>query len=1639
MTDLVSLLKRLGFAGPLQSPDLYCQSAGSDGSDGSSAGIHLRWTLLGDLGSRHLPKGDWAGQRSPTDWPDDYVRVFRSAYVQRFPTILDFSRDRPVGIDGAARVWAYVLGAGTAIHVRFPDAARYQAAAAVVAPAADPQAFVAAYGDGVIEVHVQDKLFFRAVILAAGATQASRLEVEGISVAERVSNPDRAVSIRLAFGPDELGAGDGAEDIAIPNPDFEAGPFGFETEYALAPGGAPGTFAVVGDARDFSDDLQGTPASGKRFMALRCFGRSRPGAPAEHTAWQVEIGVRKDTVVAVSGQLARLTVEGNADLALEIRYPDAPAIPPQAVPLALPPVTGAWAFVSAQWTPPATGRAFVRVVERDADRITGYGLDQLRATVGGKARGLEIQSENLDGLRFRAGDLSLRGVSIETYEDYLIGASGLGFAGEVGAALPPEQAWNLVGEFALTDRTGEAMARFDGPAGDVDRRWLKFNGTATIRRENYLDRWDRGGGLRDAVKQYLQLSADPDNPAADAQLANDADPGDVLDTSYVDLLNLAASDFHVARMLGLGTIDTGSRAPHPYVHIAIYRAPTGVGRAELAARAYMTIPTARSDHRLPEPADLQPPRFGLYVDNGTPEGRNIMTPDGYAWDGLKRFVNLRLDADEVNPPEPQPFFASPVLFRAIDHTDPVAAGVEHRIEPEPDWRRPEIAHEAHYLDGAQPPVAEARALPVPVRAFDPLLRHEQVESGRHRYAAYGVNWFSRAGPLGREATVDTTIAPANRLLPPAALAAQLVQPENPLILTTAEEQAARAALPGPDRTLVRVRFDHTHVQDAAFRFADAVELLYRSDPPLHVAAGIQSVATHGANPALWALRSKAFTPASTADPGTLPQPDPLPQLTAAERARFAGGILSLSGRTYVIQSVEAPAAPGEGPVFLLIKQREGRPVPNGEGGFVASEALETAFTVPDDGRFLAIENMAEAANWGTPNPLSVRVTLGGPGWSTRTETFVVDGAPHDQDLRGVWGAATVSSRPDAQGNDIGVYDVRFATATLGDHPQAHAPEAVVWHGGVLRLPLAADALAPRKVLEVIDIRHAGTAQPLELTVADPGHPADPVATGAVGAANFYPGYQFYLRADPARGLSERTLLPTADEDQRITWLGAQALDDAQGYRSPVSAPVPILAQSIIEPQQPERPLGPTFATRPDVFARSSYSFAVQCTHRPFALVFYRCNDVRLLNAVYRPATVANIRATLAQLAAADGGDPFLVNRWQNFVGFDYAYPEVDQPDGRFRRYPGAVDYRFPNPDLQGVFDAVHGPGHPANADAFRNAVLGAFVPLTEQPLFWRYLRDAGYLPRPAPQKVRDRNGKLLSPDHPDFDQSPMARQDGANRVRFTDFTLDGASSDLWFYGAREIGSRMALGDFSPVAGPVQLINTLAPAAPALLGTEVRDAEPAMGTPPSVTVRIARSPAAEQVAEYRLYRAEEAAAVLGTRAMVLVDSMAAPDVGPVTLTDRFGDLSDPPWGEPVFYRAVGVRRVTWEALDGTDVVEDVPSHPSAPVLVGLADGAVPDQPLPTATVGAELPDRLENVTLRWDKTVHNGRYRVFRMNGRGNWELLGEVRTNDPRPSFSIGGHLDRAGADGARIHHHFRVVAENASGLLSAMDRFLTL
>ena len=127
MSDIEQLIKYLDFGRSRpQSPFLYLQSAGSSGADGSSAGIHLRWELLRNLGEQHLPKGKFSQNRDGFNRGDDYVHLFRSAYKTRFPTRIDLRADSPSAVDHASGTWVYArTNTGTVVYLRFLDLGRY--------------------------------------------------------------------------------------------------------------------------------------------------------------------------------------------------------------------------------------------------------------------------------------------------------------------------------------------------------------------------------------------------------------------------------------------------------------------------------------------------------------------------------------------------------------------------------------------------------------------------------------------------------------------------------------------------------------------------------------------------------------------------------------------------------------------------------------------------------------------------------------------------------------------------------------------------------------------------------------------------------------------------------------------------------------------------------------------------------------------------------------------------------------------------------------------------------------------------------------------------------------------------------------------------------------------------------------------------------------------------------------------------------------------------------------------------------------------------------------------------------------------------------------------------------------------------
>lgn len=159
-----------------------------------------------------------------------------------------------------------------------------------------------------------------------------------------------------------------------------------------------------------------------------------------------------------------------------------------------------------------------------------------------------------------------------------------------------------------------------------------------------------------------------------------------------------------------------------------------------------------------------------------------------------------------------------------------------------------------------------------------------------------------------------------------------------------------------------------------------------------------------------------------------------------------------------------------------------------------------------------------------------------------------------------------------------------------------------------------------------------------------------------------------------------------------------------------------------------------------------------------------------------------------------------------------------------------------------------------------------------------------------------------------------------------------------------------------------------------------------------------------------------------------------------LADDFSDLAFPPYGEPVYYRIVALR----EIINENNEQEFVPSEPSNTALASIIDVNNPDAPQLSYT-GTPSGSQILDVHLIWDKTVHNGIYYLHKMNQYGNWVKIHQLESNAVTldvnlADTSLGSNtLEKEYANGDPVYHHFKIVAENASGLLSLDERVLTI
>ena len=1510
----------------LQSPHLYLQAAGSVGSD-STVGKHLRWAFRGVLGEKHLPKGDYATNYVNFNKPNDYIRIYKAAYIKSTVSLHFFS-DFPDVVDSANYLWIYNIG-DKEFYVRFRNQAKYDEVLLTINPLTNPSQFIGSYGSELIEVENIKELFFKVTCNFDSQSTPSVCRIETMSVTANILVANRVVTNRKSI---------------------------------------------------FGNQL---------------------GAP------------------------------------------------------------------------------------------------------------LKLVLENGRAVRWQVFNANLASLDFEFYSQTI---------GEINIAT----GWTVLGDYALNLEQAVAFGRLEPAPGYVHGMWQRFNDEAFVNVDNYHQKWngptelgDRN--IKEVVENYIQLSDDANNFAAveNVPLGNNPDdPQDYMEISNLDMLNFSANDYHIARMLGLGLLDVyGDNVTNVYV--AEYHTTAdledGQGPREVQ-HLYMSLPTSNSDFRLPVAVDLDQIVPGVFLggEDGSGELSSLTDGDGYAHDGISRYVSLYagdLPEDAIDAA----FFVTAEEVNLSAITIPVYGGLKYRLN-QGNWEKPELSNDPRYNNvvAQGQPFYETRfiLLPEPLQAF---YVHRQTATGLHGYKSYGINWFSRANPSETEITIETLLKQKNPLLPPSNTNAILIRKESPLLLTSEEEQE-RLELSSGDKTLVRLTYDyHTFHElknyniplntvysnaqlvspanannplvlypDNQEIFADEVDIFFRNHMPNNTMGKALSVVDHGSNELLSIIATGVYEIVTTGE--TL-----VPLIVPGTEGNYIGGIFVSGENRYIIHQITHAS---QGPVFTVYKKELGESIL--AGGIPSSPPaaeLEAPILVTG-GLFMAIENMQSSGSWGTPNPLDYIKVKVGNNWPIHREVIEItdddDGSVQRmvEKTRGIWGSAQIV--PDLQANQIGIYKITFNGFTLAHHPQYNATGvSAEWWRGIARVFTENSVSggvpnSSRKIFPVIRIENEGTPNNLVIYVQDPSFdPSDPdydaIQTGSNIKVNFYPGYKVYLYQNNPYGINAQNILPAEGEGVRYSIFGFRsrdingACDPVSGScTSKLSVPCVMFAQELIEAMVPELPLGPLYATRPDFFGRATYTLTTNYQHKPHGVLFYRSNDQALLNVLYKKETILEIREQLGIWGGND--EEYLVNRWENFLNFGQLATEGD-----YRIYPPADiapgGVKFPNPNKQAFFDwansileklgqplitAAPGSllvGDPKIIDFVKGAVYNAFVSLTEMPILYQYLNGENYKPVDKPQVVKDRNGNILPPTNENFEMAPMMKiiSESPHQTLFTDFKLDGTSNNLYFYGVKELSSKMMMSDFSPFLGPVKLVNTNPPETPEVKRIVPVLANSILGITPNIQLEVNAYPKVQKIKRLTIYRSFNILDAQSVQTMQLVkvidlENEMMLDEPVWIVNDYFEDLPEIPFGAGLYYRITVSRQVEYAEADGNVVQEYAPSQVSKIVASLVAESYAPQAPfLKFLSTAPDTSDEIHSVKLLWPKMAYNARYLVYKMNSQGNWIKIHELQTNDSEILLSLTDTdlqldiLPLSDGEGKAIYHHFKVVVENSAEMRSVEEHILSI
>jgi len=1327
-----------------------------------------------------------------------------------------------------------------------------------------------------------------------------------------------------------------------------------------------------------------------------------------------------------------------------------------------------------------------------------------------------IFSENGRSIRFVPINGVVSDIQFQFYIDFIQTANKM-------------ESWQDLGEYSLSIRDEEVHKRLnpDPGAHPIHGKWLRYNDEEYVNIENYLIKWngdleDPRERIKDSVERYLDLSNDPSNPLANETYYLNDDPhlDNGLEISHLMVLQMAALDYHIARMLGMGLLDLENLVyeGNQFIYAAEYFTIGENGNEESQKNhVFLSLPTSLDDERLSLPIDLKEPQPGIMNSEIEVEGNTPITDeDGYAHDGKTRYVSLFIKDLKPDEPADSPFYFSQESFDMSKFTYPVYVGIEYKRTADTEWLKPELANDPRYRNvSASGGISKSETIAIGIpEVGQPAFIHRETRSGKHTYGSYGVNWFGR----GRSSTItwdlETKIVASNNLLAPSAINALLIQEESPLFLTSSKEQEMLSTISNADKTFIRLLFEYDAAQDMITYhkavdgvdlpdfyplpdneeiFANEIEVFFSPDVPEQIFGTIGNVLDDPNNPIISIIHSEPMSLPTASDPL-------YPTIASSDIPDYIGGILQVGTEQFIIHHIEIPSTSPLLPIFHVLKKQVGNAF--GETHEIPFDPAD--FISPTEGAsFMFTRNMLNTSSWGSLNPLALKVKIGN-NWPIHHEEVTIDSGEGNQVTRNTFlrkfrgivrtNASVKKYTDEFNPSFSGLYEITFPSYSLGNHPQYSANSgnaSVQWYKGSIRIPYQNHTGGERKTLKVLRFHQENGN--LILYALDENFETDPLqSTNSRNNVwvNFYPGYRVYLYHNAPYRLTENHILPQEPgvlEKYSVFGLRSR-ISGNNHYISRISAPTMMFARKMEDPKTPKQPKGALYATRPDYFGRATYTFTTEYTHEPYSVSVGRTNDDILLTSLYK-------QTPYGEETVPDSVEDIRQNNDDDFANdrlLDLANAKIEN-----NLFPIHNGYRFPLPNNPSFFENINffidqhnerfgddvqhiSPGEISNMgdevipkvsgrnekltfyDFVKQTVFNSYVPLTEMPMIYQYINSGDYMPLPKNQCIRDRDGVLLKPNDEQFDIAPMMKKfTSHHKTLFTDFTLDGVSTSVYFYAVREINAQMKQGNWSEAIGPIRLVNSYAVKTPAIKSVIPVLENSILGIVPSIQIEINSYEPIHNIQRIKLYRALNMGDAMSTRSMALVKSMDLENEGSLEdaiwrITDDFTDLDEIPFGDPLYYRVTVEAKVEYAEpnfdYDDDDsnneftiVSEFAPSEPSKIMITTITENVQPSNPEMVYTASNANPPALENVLLKWSKQAYKGKYILFKMNKNGNWEKIYSIQSNEetivvPLSSTEWGSsQLIIEDDEGNPVYHHFKVITENTAGMSGTDERILTV